>query len=202
MFGTSSAKPLVRPTLTLPAEAAAWVREAYAKARVILEYGSGGSTVLASEMPGKQVFAVESDANWARMLRTYLDQAGTASPVTLHHADIGPTAKWGYPQSDKHWREFHRYPLSVWDREDFRHPDLILIDGRFRPACLLTAMMRAEHPISVLFDDYKTRKKYWVVEEFIQPVEARGRMVRFEVTPSTLPPRHLGRVLALFTEPF
>jgi hypothetical protein len=50
-----------RPELTFSPEVAELVRETYAQAQVILEYGSGGSTVLASEMAGKTVFSVESD---------------------------------------------------------------------------------------------------------------------------------------------
>jgi predicted O-methyltransferase YrrM len=64
---------------------------------VILEYGSGGSTVLASEMPGKTVFSVDSDRRWARNLQSYLDQAETNSPVHLHHSSIGKTGKWCRP---------------------------------------------------------------------------------------------------------
>ena len=53
-----------RPVLTLPPAEAEALRAAYAIADVILEYGSGGSTALAAEMPGKTVFSVESDAAW------------------------------------------------------------------------------------------------------------------------------------------
>lgn len=40
-----------------PAEAEA-LRMAYEEAEVILEYGSGGSTVVAAELPGKHVTSV------------------------------------------------------------------------------------------------------------------------------------------------
>ena len=53
-----------RPTLTLPEAEAALITAAYDKAEVILEYGSGGSTVLAADL-GKKVVAVESDRDWA-----------------------------------------------------------------------------------------------------------------------------------------
>ena len=65
---------IARPELTLPDAEAALIRAAYAKADVILEYGSGGSTVLASELPGKSVFSVESDRDWAQMMRGWLAQ--------------------------------------------------------------------------------------------------------------------------------
>lgn len=64
-----------RPALTLPPEEAEWVCSHYQAANVILEYGSGGSTVLASELSGKKVFSVESDKMWYRMMKRYLRQA-------------------------------------------------------------------------------------------------------------------------------
>jgi hypothetical protein len=50
--------------LTLPADEARLLQDHYARAGVVLEYGSGGSTLLAARL-GKQVFSVESDAAWA-----------------------------------------------------------------------------------------------------------------------------------------
>lgn len=188
--------------LTFPPAEAEWVRERYGAARVILEYGSGGSTVLAASLPDKQVFSVESDRRWARRLRRHLDAAALPSPVTLHHADIGPTGKWGRPVSDAGWRGYHAYPLSVWDRPGFVAPDLILVDGRFRPACLLTALLRSEQPVTVLFDDYVGRAAYRVVERYAQPVETRGRMARFDLRPGDLPRAHLTEIIRLFNEPF
>ena len=127
-----SEQNLERPELTFSPEVADWVREHYAAARVILEYGSGGSTVLASEMPGKTIFSVENDRCWLRAMQAYLDQAGTQSPVHLHLAGVGKTRKWGHPVDHSRFRRYHLYPLGIWDHPDFIHPDLVLIDGRFR----------------------------------------------------------------------
>jgi len=191
-----------RPVLTFPDEVSKWVRSHYEKASVILEYGSGGSTVLASELAGKTVFSVESDANWMANLQKYLDAEGAKSSVTLHHADIGSTGKWGRPKDDSGWCEYHKYPLSVWDRTDFIAPDLVLIDGRFRAACLLTVLLRTEKLITVLFDDYKEREKYHVVEEFSKPVELVGRMAKFVFEPYPMPRASMTKIIGLFNKTF
>ncbi|WP_371809953.1 hypothetical protein [Ruegeria sp. HKCCD7319] len=60
---------LEKPVLTMPEDAQNVLRENYEAASVILEYGSGGSTVLASEMQNKTVFSVESDRSWTRKMR-------------------------------------------------------------------------------------------------------------------------------------
>ncbi|MDJ0629833.1 MAG: hypothetical protein QNJ44_16365 [Rhodobacter sp.] len=201
MVGAAPIPPgtIERPVLTFPAAEAAWVRQVYDGARVILEYGSGGSTVLAGEMLGATVFSVESDRDWVENMRAWFEENPPLADVRLHPVDIGRTRAWGHPAGNANWRQFHKYPISVWDRPDFRHPDVVLIDGRFRAACLLTALFRIERPVTVLFDDYVGRKPYKAVETFAEPVETRGRMVRFDLEPRRFPPAEMGRIMEIFT---
>ncbi|MFV2054086.1 hypothetical protein [Aliiroseovarius sp. YM-037] len=191
-----------RPELTFSKEVGDWVRETYEASKVILEYGSGGSTVLASEMPGKTIYSVESDRRWARRLQAYLDQANGASPVLLHHSSIGKTGKWGRPVNNDSYRKYHEYPLGIWDHPDFKAPDTVLIDGRFREACFYAVMLRSTKKTVVLFDDYADRPRYRRVEHFIEPVEVRGRMAKFELTKTALPRDDLTRIIGAFSNPF
>lgn len=191
-----------KPVLSFTPDVAAWVTDHYKAANVILEYGSGGSTVLAAEMGDKQVFSVESDGLWMKRMQAYLDQAGLSEGVTLHRGNIGQTGKWGRPRSDKAWRRYHLYPNSVWDRDDFVEPDLILIDGRCRAACLMTAMLRISKPVTVLFDDYEGRSQYERIEQWIKPVEMRERMAKFQVEPFEFPRADLTDILTLYTKTF
>lgn len=174
--------------LSFPEAEAALVRERYAAARVILEYGSGDSTVLAAEMPGKYVMSVESDRDWAISLQSWLHDARLPSPAIVWHVDIGPTGRWGRPLDDSAWQRFHRYPLQIWSEPFFRHPDVILIDGRFRPACLVAACLRIEQPATVLFDDYTDRPSYQaVVERLMKPERTVGRIAEFQIVPQAWP---------------
>lgn len=202
MAETAQPEIIPRPELTFPEEVAAFVRSHYEAAETILEYGSGGSTALAADMPDKTVFSVESDLRWARRMKRWLRQEERPARVEIHHVDIGPTGKWGRPVDDSGWRNWHRYPLSVWDREDFTQPDLVLVDGRFRPACLVTTMLRTKRPLTVLFDDYTDRRGYHVVEKFVEPAEACGRMARFEIVPGAFPQDDLTLLVSLFNQPF
>jgi len=202
MTVSDDAKPgPVRPRLTFPEAESAWVAEAYDGARVILEYGSGGSTILGGEMLGSTVFSVESDLAWAQNMQDWFDQNTPLANVQLHPVNIGKTQSWGRPDGNDGFRSYHRYPITVWDRADFQHPDLVLIDGRFRPACLLTTMLRIERPVTVLFDDYVDRPEYHMVERYSQPVETRGRMARFEVKPRAFPIEDMARIFEIFTRP-
>lgn len=174
------------------------VSRLYGSAETILEYGSGGSTVLAARL-GCRVFSVESDRDWARRLVDHV--APISSRVTLHWADIGPTGPWGVPMDETAFRKFPGYALSVWDRADFVEPDLVLIDGRFRCACLVAVMLRATRPVTVLFDDYAPRRYYHGVERLARKEETVSRMARFTVTPGALPPDMLTQAIGWFTDP-
>jgi len=183
------------PKPHMPEAAQARLTELYEQASVILEYGSGGSTELAAAMRGKYVMSVESDRGWARALRRKIAQSEPQSPVILHYVDVGVTADWGKPVDDRLWRNFHLYPNDIWDSPYFRHPDVVLIDGRFRTACFVTALLRAERPLTILFDDYADRPKYHLVERLIKPVRQHDRMAEFAVKPGQVRPRDIGFVI-------
>ena len=191
----------VRPEMTMPAAEAAHLRAAYAEAGVILEYGSGGSTVIAAEMTGKTVFAVEKDRRWIGKMREWLIGHPGTSTIHFHLADIGPTRRWGRPKDEAQWRSYAGYPLDVWDRPDFVHPDVVLIDGRFRVGCFLATILRIARPVTVLFDDYRPRKSYRAVEEWFAPQAMIGRMAHFDVSPVALNPACLRRMFDLMQDP-
>lgn len=183
--------------LTFPAAEADFLTKAYAQAKVILEYGSGGSTKLAASQPGKLVFSVESDLNWARRLQQEIDADAPPSPAILYPVDIGPTGEWGRPLTPEHWHRFHHYPLSIWEEPFFRHPDLVLIDGRFRTACFLITCLKITKPVTLLFDDYVNRPLYHQVEEIAAPVKTVGRMAQFDLTPGLIGLDRIGLILDL-----
>ncbi|MBN8631014.1 MAG: hypothetical protein J0L76_09195 [Rhodobacterales bacterium] len=170
----------------------------YEAADTILEYGSGGSTVLAAEL-GRTVISVESDRDWAERIAAFLQPI--SDKAMIHYADVGRTGEWGVPVKSREYRKFHGYALSVWDRPDFVEPDLVLIDGRFRAACLVAVMLRAKAPVTVLFDDYKTRRYYRDVERLARKEEMVGRMARFTVTPGAIPPEMATQAIGWFTDP-
>ncbi len=194
----SAAEPKPKVEFTFPAQESSYVKRAYANAKVILEYGSGGSTVVAARA-GCRVTAVESDKAWADNLAAEL--AGISDAARVHHVDIGPTRSWGKPRSALAHERFHTYALSVWDRPDFQDPDLVLIDGRFRAACLAAVKMRARRPTTVLFDDYVDRRYYHAVEKLAVKEEVVGRLARFTVTPGPVPPEMLTQVIGWFSDP-
>ena len=193
---------MARPELTLPAAEAEAVRAAYAGAHTILEYGSGGSTVLAGEMAGKRVFSIESDAAWAGMMRGWFKANPPLAEVKVIHADIGPTVEWGQPADDSGWKRYARYPLGIWESGRMGQPDVVLVDGRFRMGCALATAFHTRTAIPLLFDDYTRRTHYHAIEEVIgAPKEIIGRMARFEIRPVPLPLERLSWIIRAMTNP-
>lgn len=183
---------LTLPSSSMPEVEARLLLECYQAANVILEYGSGASTRIAACLANKRVYSIESDREWARKLRAEIDESKPKSKVTLHCINIGKTASWGRVIDTSGWRSYHRYPNSIWDYRYFRHPDVILIDGRFRTACLMTAMLRSTRPVTVLFDDYANRPRYQVVERIVKPSLMAGRMACFKIVPGLVKEKDIG----------
>lgn len=187
------------PILTLPEAEAELLRATYASAKVILEYGSGGSTILAASGQDKTIFSVESDAAWAQKMRLFFKRNPSKSAVNIHDVDIGPTGEWGRPIDETGWKSYHQYPLSVWHRPDFVNPDVVLIDGRFRSACFVTAALSLTAPATVLWDDYVKRRSYHEVERWLKPVSMHGRMARFDLEPRMFSPKDMMWMMKQFT---
>jgi hypothetical protein len=158
-------------------EGPAWFLETLKGSKRYLEYGTGGSTYLAAKH-GIEFIAVDSDPYFLKSVRKKISNAGLARPVgqTYHYADIGLTAHWGRPiglrePSARRLEKFRRYsdppPQCV---EGGRTPDFVLVDGRFRVACVLKAlrMLAHERGWTIVMDDYGDRPQYEVITEFAE----------------------------------
>lgn len=194
--------PPAPPAISMPQPEADLLASLYARHDVILEYGTGGSTRLAASQAHSLVMGVESDRAWAEDLEAGIRRDYPEANLRLHWVDVGPTGKWGRPRNDSGWRGYHLYPLSVWDQPWFRHPDLVLVDGRFRVGCLLATLFRITRPVTLLFDDYADRPHYAAaVEPFVRPVSVTGRMARFELQPTAFPVERLTEITGLMSLP-
>lgn len=146
-----------------------------------LEYGSGGSTVLAASLGVPRIVSVDTSVEWFKKVRDEIDLMGYGGELRALHIDIGPTKKWGYPVNDARMGQWPRYFFEPWAliQDGAPAPDLILIDGRFRVSCFLASLAHAPVGTTILFDDYVGRKHYHVVERLLKPINHYDRMVEF-----------------------
>ena len=184
-----------RPWHSMPAAETLALEAHYGAAEVILEYGSGLSTLMAADLPGKRITSVESDAGLLAEMQNWLTQNPPASLPHLHLANIGATRRWGYPAKDDGFRRWPSYVQSVWDLPDFAAPDVVLVDGRFRLACLLTVALRCQRSTVVLVDDYADRPAYHAAEPMLGAPQMIGRMARFALVPGLVSMAHLSLII-------
>ena len=135
-----------------------------------VEFGAGGSTVLAATLVGRQVIATDSDPAWLDKVRDACRDAATPIAPELVHAAIGPTAEWGHPAGAEHRALWPAYHESVWAREGARDADLVLVDGRFRVACALRALLETGADALVAIHDFGVRPEYDAVLGFARPI--------------------------------
>ena len=168
----------------MPKEEKDFIRENYSKEnnKIILEFGSGGSTFIALDN-NKTVLSVETDLEYQNYIIKTVNHnnlAGTFIPI---HINIGPTKKWGYPKNNlnnKDWINYTKIPIKLVDDMKLKI-DLVLIDGRFRVATFLACLLYLKPPFKIIFDDYKNRQKYHIVEKFFKIEMKVGRISIFNI---------------------
>ncbi len=155
---------------------------------IILEYGTGGSTLLGLEN-NNVVIGAETDINWLRSLEEEVKARSLGASFLPCHMSIGKTKELGYPDQElestdggRLAKHFLNCSLQPWRLclEKGLSPSVVLVDGRFRVACFLTSIAMADLGSVILFDDYKERSHYHVVEKIAKPDFFAGRMAIFK----------------------
>jgi hypothetical protein len=158
---------------------------------VYLEYGTGGSTLFASQHVNL-VVTVDSDRLLLRVVKNKLDRLRASTTFQPIYVDIGFTKTWGNPvftkQTEKRLRRWRNYANAPWEFFSDRaiEPDTILVDGRFRVACALQSFLNLGQASSckVLVDDYAGKSHYRPIEQFGDLIEMHGRMAVFRKSSS------------------
>lgn len=189
----------------LDAEAKTWFIEHLEQSRSYLEYGAGGTTLLAARQ-GVPTLSVESDRFFARAVKAKLPSNSSATVIDPR---IGLTTEWGIPfpgspnpQRVARWRRYVELPFEVISQADRALPDLVLVDGRFRRACALkvaSEACRAGQECALLFDDYfsEGRTHYAQVEDHLGTPTPIGRAAVFmSVGKRDVPPNIIETALA------
>lgn len=126
-----------------------------------LEFGTGNSTKLAVSCPNiEKIVAVESDAQFFEDVvapDAGIKEAMQTYRLTIHCIDIGKTVRWGRPADEQSRHLWPNYSLMPYN--DFKDYDLVLIDGRFRMACALNALLCATNEFTLMIHDYTPRKQ-------------------------------------------
>ena len=165
---------MLQPAMS--AEEVALLRAFLSSCDRYVEFGAGGSTVLAATLVGRHVIATDSDPAWLDRVRDACRDAAVPVTPELVHAAIGPTAEWGHPAgagSRALWPAYHE---TVWNRTRACDADLFLVDGRFRVACVLRVLLEASADALVAIHDFGVRPEHDPVLGFARPICAAGTL--------------------------
>jgi hypothetical protein len=133
-------------------------RQLLTEVECVVEYGAGGSTFMALDSAARKIISIESDRRWVRQLRRNWRVlfAEIRGRLSLRYIDIGPVRKkWSSPKDESCRHLWPAYAKGPWPCS----PDLVLIDGRFRVACIAQAALNAPQA-TIVVHDFWTRPHY------------------------------------------
>ena len=141
------------------------------------EYGCGKSTEYMYRFTKSKIFSVDTSKEWINKIQSITDDK-IDDRLNLKWIDVGEIENWGQPKSFKMRKNFTIYANWLWKQN--KEPGLVLIDGRFRILCFLTTLRYSPIGTKIIFDDYKDRQLYHIVEEFSPVIDRCGRQALFE----------------------
>jgi len=162
-----------------------------------LEFGMGGSTLLAAQSGVGRIVSIDSDAAWVGKITGQFARNHAETDAELIHCDIGLVGDWGAPldrEAIENWPHYFRQP---WQRILARGqtPDLIYIDGRFRVACALYSLLMLhlhrrsfwKKTTRIIVHDFPDRPYYGKIAEFASVVASVNTLRVFEQKPGCSP---------------
>ena len=139
--------------------------------KIYFEFGSGGSTNLASYYKLNKIYSVESDVNWHNKIKS-LNLPG----IIYLTVDLNSKNDFGHPGNGTTVEDWKKY-IQAYKAE--YNADIILIDGRFRVACGLDIFSKIRDDTVVLIHDYTNRDEYHILEDFYIKVKSWDSLAAF-----------------------
>jgi len=149
-------------------------------AKRYFEFGSGGSTYAAAQTVQGSIISVDSSAAWLQRVKEACGAPSARTMPQLLHVDIGEVADWGFPKDEQRRADWPAYHTKVWELPGSTKADYYLVDGRFRVACFLQVVARAERAVPIAIHDFADRPHYHVVFQFADEIARAERMSIFK----------------------
>ena len=153
-----------RPWLTY--RATKWI-DSYLRTQMrVFEYGSGGSTVFFAQRV-KKVISVEHNPEWYQVVKETLNELkifnveyNLKEPEKAEReADCCDPRSYSSGFQNKFDRMSFREYVKVIDNYPDEYFDLVLVDGRARPYCIMHAYKKVKHGGIILLDN-SDRQRY------------------------------------------
>ena len=144
-----------------------------------VEYGAGGSTLLACELGVQFVHSIETSLDHcvAILGKHALDKYVLTGRLKLTHVDIGETGSWGYPSGEP---SSSKRQIYIQAHSEHDKVDLALIDGRYRVACAAALLLRDKPPNRIAWHDYFSRSHYHGLSKYLGNTHRVDDLLLFE----------------------
>lgn len=180
LFDFNSKKPITVPIgMTKEERELLWT--VIVQSKKYLEFGSGGSTFIALKNTEIDITSVDSDNAWFEYMRKWkvIRKAEMKGKLHFHYVNIGRTGMWGNPVDESCKEQYPEYSSSIFRQiSDF---DTVLVDGRFRVACVLQIVLNCGKKVKILVHDFNVRTNYEEVLQFLEEEKHVGELYLFKV---------------------
>jgi hypothetical protein len=117
----------------------------------VFEYGAGGSTLFLSKRVA-EIVSVEHEKEWYYAMKQKIKNSNNISLVYIEPIEISSSEYCSVYGRGWEKHSFEAY-VKVIDQYPDSHFDLVVIDGRSRPACLRHALRKIKKGGYLLFDN-------------------------------------------------
>lgn len=143
-----------------------------------LEFGSGGSTFDALKIiKNGKICSIEGSSDWIEHLKkwNFIQKNINSGKLNLVYTYIGKTGEWSTPLEDDKVKLFPNY-YSILKTAYAKKADTILVDGRFRVACILNAIKYLDNNVKILVHDFTNRPHYHIVLKYCDITKNAGTL--------------------------
>lgn len=158
------------------------------KSKAYIEFGCGGSTFLLCYLTQAQIFSVESNPAFINELsqNSLIQNAIHNNLLKFFPIHIGEVQKWGFPKDESQRHNFPLYSQSIFASLDSTlrsQIDTIFIDGRFRVACALNAILHCPQSL-IIIHDFFNRPHYHILLDFLECIDSADSLGIFQAKPT------------------
>jgi hypothetical protein len=136
--------------------------------RDYIEFGTGGSTYIASNNVRNSILSIDSSQEWLDQVSEACTRSQTRPE--LKFIDIGPTKQWGFPNDHSRKSNWSDYHTTIWNDPRSSEADLYLVDGRFRVACFAQIVLHCKPSAVIGIHDFGSRPAYHRVREIAREI--------------------------------
>ena len=150
------------------------------KSKKYLEFGMGGSTLLAYMTPNiEKIISIDSDYNWIKKIKNFKNLKNEEGKrIILNYINIGKVRYWGFPISIT--SNISNYSKQIFQKFENDY-DFVFIDGVARVACALQIILNCKPDIKILFHDFNIRPYYHILYKYLDLIYAIDTFALFSI---------------------